>query len=72
VNTDHAGKSLFIENKGAVFTQAEYEAILSDDMAPGLKGLGLRLVDDLSVKIGAKVSFSTAENRTRAIIDFPD
>jgi signal transduction histidine kinase len=61
VNTDHVGKSLFIENKGAVFTQAEYEAILSDDMAPGLNGLGLRLVDDLSLKVGVKVSFSVAE-----------
>ncbi|SDH46338.1 Signal transduction histidine kinase [Dyadobacter soli] len=66
------GKGLYVENAGTAFTQAEYEAILADDMAPGLNGLGLRLIDDLSVKLGAKVTFSGAQNRTKAVIDFPD
>ncbi|MGG7666820.1 tetratricopeptide repeat-containing sensor histidine kinase [Dyadobacter sp. BHUBP1] len=64
-------KSVYIENTGAPFTQADFEALLSDDMAPGLHGLGLRLVDDLARKLGATITFSSREHRTRAVIRFP-
>ena len=54
--------SIYIKNKGETFTQQQYQQILSsEDAAKILNGLGLRLVDELSEKIGAIVEFKTTQ-----------
>ncbi|MCE7064568.1 ATP-binding protein [Dyadobacter sp. CY326] len=67
-------KALFIENSGAAFTQEGYTTILSqNENNPGLSGLGLRLVGELSEKTGLKVRFENpSETLTRTLIVFPD
>jgi signal transduction histidine kinase len=66
------GSHLRICNQGDPFTQQQYEAILkNNDASKGLSGLGLKLVDELAVKIGAKVSFTNgAGGETIATVDF--
>jgi signal transduction histidine kinase len=50
---------IYIKNKGETFTQQQYQQILSsEDAAKNLNGLGLRLVDELSKKIGVTVEFN--------------
>lgn len=63
---------LMIGNHGEPFTQQQFEAILkNNDASKGLSGLGLKLVDELAVKIGAKVSFANSgTGETIAKIDF--
>ncbi len=55
--------ALTICNEGKPFTQSEYKALLANaETGKSLSGLGLRLVNELSEKIGATVSFSTESN----------
>lgn len=59
IHIDYINQALFIRNEGAYFSQRDYEAaITSEDAGKSLSGLGLRLVDELSRKIGATVSFA--------------
>ena len=64
--------AFFIENEGSVFSQSDYLEILSQkDAGKGLSGLGLRLVDELSVKTGLTVVFENPkETLTRTLIFF--
>ncbi|WP_300596748.1 ATP-binding protein [Niabella sp.] len=49
---------LVIKNQGAAFTQQQYEQLIRQEQSTtSLSGLGLRLVDELSRKIHATVSF---------------
>ena len=49
---------LLIKNQGPAFTQQQYEQLIAQEQnAASLSGLGLRLVDELSKKIHASVSF---------------
>ena len=49
------------------FTQKDYEAVLnSPQKQENLSGLGLKLVDELSQKIGASVLFEIENNKTIA------
>lgn len=51
---------LSIKNSGGSFSQQLYEkAISNEENTASLNGLGLRLVDELTQKIGATISFST-------------
>lgn len=65
-------QKLLIENPGGHFSQQQYEAILSSrEDKTSLSGLGLRLVDELSGKIGARVQFSeTGSDSTCATLQF--
>lgn len=65
--------TLYIENSGTSFTQQDYlQLISSEENAKSLNGLGLRLADELSKKIGASVLFTTPQNLiTRAEIILP-
>lgn len=67
------GLILFIENQGASFTQEDYlQVIHNDEYAKTLDGLGLRLTQELSVKINASVYFTFAgESGTRANLFLP-
>jgi signal transduction histidine kinase len=59
IHIDYSNGVLSIRNEGAYFSQNDYEAaIVSEDAGKSLSGLGLRLVDELSRKIGARVSFT--------------
>ena len=65
------GNSISIENKGAPFTQKEYEHVLNDsDNSKGLSGLGLRLVDELSKKAGIQVRFHASDDKTVVRVKF--
>ena len=63
---------LTIENSGPAFSQQSYEQILAQkDSNQGLNGLGLRLVDELSVKTGLQIRFENPSlNLTRALVMF--
>lgn len=55
--------SLYINNEGQSFTQQQYQQALSNkENATTTHGLGLRLVDELSKKINANVTFLTPVN----------
>jgi len=57
---DLAGHTFSITNTGQPFTQHDYEAVLQDnDSAKTLQGLGLKLADELSRKIGNRIFFQT-------------
>ncbi len=63
---------LKISNKGALFTQKDYENVLSNTQKlENLSGLGLKLVDELSKKIGAKISFENEIDLTIVKILLP-
>lgn len=64
---------LTVQNSGAVFTQRQYEEILAvEETGKSLSGLGLRLVNELSVKIGAKIRFAPSPGGdTMAQVIFP-
>ena len=52
--------SLYIENNGASFSQADYEKAISNAINNrSLSGLGLKIVTELSEKINAKIHFSS-------------
>ncbi len=52
---------LTIQNSGTTFTQQQYEDLLAvEETGKSLTGLGLRLVNELSFKIGARICFSTS------------
>ena len=56
------GVILYIKNKGGEFTQEQYKQIISsEEHAKTLNGLGLRLADELSEKIGTAISFKIPE-----------
>ncbi len=60
--------AISIQNEGESFTQEDYlAAISSNENNPSLNGLGLRLVNELSQKIGVKVRFEGVEGGTRVI-----
>jgi signal transduction histidine kinase len=67
------GFVFYIQNEGGSFTQEQYKQIISsEEKAKSLNGLGLRLVDELSQKIGASVIFkSTSDALTRVEILIP-
>lgn len=71
------GRSLSVENQGAVFTQEDYRQLISQPAnglglnGQGLNGLGLKLVDELATKTGLDIRFDNpAEGITRATIRF--
>ncbi len=65
---DYDDHNLSIQNNGGHFSQQQYEAILaSKEDANSLSGLGLRLVDELSKKINAKVNFAAATADTTEV-----
>lgn len=63
---------LLICNEGKPFTQLQYQTLLADaEAGKSLSGLGLRLVNELSQKMGATVSFSNeSDNSTCATVLF--
>lgn len=55
-------QSITISNTGKPFTQQQYqEALSGSELGKGLSGLGLRIVEELSHKIGATVQFINPE-----------
>jgi len=57
------GLVIYIKNQGGAFTQQQYQHILtSEEAAKNLNGLGLRLVAELSDKIGASINFKTTNS----------
>ena len=59
---DFKDQQLSIANSGGHFSQQHYEQLLaSKEDVNSLSGLGLRLVDELSKKIGAKVFFAVSD-----------
>ncbi|SDD97091.1 tetratricopeptide repeat-containing sensor histidine kinase [Niabella drilacis] len=62
---------LLVKNQGAAFTQEQYERLIRQEQhAASLSGLGLKLVDELSRKIHATVSFHYDGTYTRACLEF--
>lgn len=60
--------AISIKNEGDRFTQEDYlAAISSNENNPSLNGLGLRLVNELSLKIGVRVRFEGVEGGTRVV-----
>lgn len=58
-----------IQNTGPIFTQSDYETVLNNPQKQeNLSGLGLKLVDELSKKIGARVGFEEKDNQTLAVV----
>jgi signal transduction histidine kinase len=69
---DAGGDRVLIQNGGSSFTQQDYEKLLSaKEDGSSLSGLGLRLVRELSEKMGARVMFSAENGVTTAAIIFP-
>lgn len=68
------GSTLFIENQGNLFTQEQFRQIISsEESAKSMNGLGLRLADELSQKIGITLMFKPLdETGTRVEIHIPD
>jgi signal transduction histidine kinase len=65
LNVSFVDQKLSIENSGGHFSQQQYEAVLvSKEDKNSLSGLGLRLVDELSKKIDARVEFTATTNDT--------
>ena len=70
IEVSFKNNQISIENSGAIFTQKDYETVLNNPQKQeNLTGLGLKLVDELSQKIGARVVFEELENRTVAIVN---
>ncbi|HEV7782334.1 MAG TPA: tetratricopeptide repeat-containing sensor histidine kinase, partial [Chitinophagaceae bacterium] len=67
------GLIFYIQNHGGSFTQEQYKQIISsEEHAKSLNGLGLRLADELSQKIGATITFRSPETGvTRVEIMLP-
>lgn len=64
ISIDFNGKILSIQNEGPHFSQQQYEvAIAAKDTGQSLSGLGLRLVDELSRKINARLSFEDTDDK---------
>ncbi|NML23743.1 sensor histidine kinase [Pseudoflavitalea sp. G-6-1-2] len=65
-------QAIQLVNEGPLFTQQQYEdAIENSQASTGLSGFGLKLVDELSRKIGAKLFFDHTDNGfTRANLQF--
>ena len=62
------GLVFYISNKGGAFTQAQYKQLISsEDNAQSLNGLGLRLVEELSQKIGATVTFKSVDSSSTRV-----
>jgi signal transduction histidine kinase len=62
---------LSIQNEGELFTQNQYEmAISSNQKQETLSGLGLKLVDELSQKIGSKVWYEAVNEGTIVRLKF--
>ena len=58
----------YIQNQGGSFTQEQYKHLLSsEEYTKSLNGLGLRLVDELSQKIGASILFKTTNNNNTCV-----
>lgn len=63
-----AGLVFYIQNKGGSFTQDQYRQIISsEESAKSLNGLGLRLSEELSQKIGASINFKPVENSSTLV-----
>jgi signal transduction histidine kinase len=71
IKMESIGNSFVIQNEGELFTQNQFEtAIKSNQKQETLSGLGLKLVDELSHKIGAKISFEQIDFKTSVKITF--
>jgi signal transduction histidine kinase len=58
----HSAKTILtIENSGGTFTQQQFEAIVHEDSAATLSGLGLQLVATLAQKINVSIRFLSKE-----------
>jgi signal transduction histidine kinase len=73
IETENRLVALTIQNEGIPFNQQQYEnGLAANDSSQGLSGLGLRLVDELSAKIGLKINFSNPSDQlTKVTITFP-
>lgn len=71
--TGNAGHIIYIQNPGPLFTQQQYERLLAtEETGKSLSGLGLRLVNELSGKIGIRVNYTqTADDQTRVQLALP-
>lgn len=59
------GHTLSISNRGKMFSQSDYEAALQDnDSNKSLQGLGLKLADELSRKVGLRIYFASGGTDT--------
>jgi signal transduction histidine kinase len=55
--------TILIQNEGEVFTQKDYELTLKKELDKNsLSGLGLKLAEELSGKINARISFGDNQN----------
>ncbi|PSK94762.1 sensor histidine kinase [Taibaiella chishuiensis] len=70
IDIGFTGHTLSIGNDGVHFSQADYETAIAAAQSPkSLSGLGLRLVDELSRKIGATITFAdTTGSGTRVAL----
>ncbi|MEO5948075.1 MAG: ATP-binding protein [Chitinophagaceae bacterium] len=58
----------YMQNQGGSFTQEQYKHMIStEEYTKSLNGLGLRLVDELSQKIGASICFKTTNNNNTCV-----
>ncbi|MCE7072904.1 ATP-binding protein [Dyadobacter sp. CY327] len=72
INGNENRLTFFIENGGKAFSEEDYQRILAQkDAGKGLSGLGLKLVDELSLKTGLRIEFQNpAESLTRSLVTF--
>ncbi len=71
IKISYKNNQLSIQNYGEPFTQNSYlEAISSTQKQETLNGLGLKLVDELSQKIGVKVFFEYQNESTCSNLNF--
>ena len=62
------GMVIYIKNEGSAFTQQQYQHILtSEEAVKNLNGLGLRLVAELSEKIGASINFKNTDSASTLV-----
>jgi signal transduction histidine kinase len=71
IKIDFAQNQITIQNKGEIFTHNQYKAVIEGNQKQEtLSGLGLKLVDELSQKIGVQINFSSLDNDTLVKLDF--
>jgi signal transduction histidine kinase len=68
---DFAQNQITMQNKGEIFTHSQYRAVIEGNQKQEtLSGLGLKLVDELSQKIGVQINFGSIDNDTLVKLDF--
>jgi signal transduction histidine kinase len=65
INITFENNQISIENAGAIFTQKDYETtLINPQKQENLNGLGLKLIDELTKKIGARIMFEEKSGNT--------